>query len=467
VSPDTLQSLFDAQAETALRWRSSPAGERRERLKRLKSAVLDHRADFYRAGEADFRKPPAEVDVGELMPVLGELTHAISHVGRWMRPRRVLPNLALFGTSGKIRYEPRGRCLILAPWNYPANLALGPLAAALAAGNPAIVKPSELAPHFSALIARIVAQVFPPEEVAVVEGEVDVSTALLKLPFDHIFFTGSPAVGKLVMAAAAKHLTSVTLELGGKSPTIVDASANLGRAARAIVWGKFANFGQTCIAPDHVYVHASVFDRFSDELRKVLASTYGSDAPAQRNHPDLARMVNVRHTQRVAGLVDGALAGGARIVAGGDVDIDARWVQPTLLTDIPSGAAILDSEIFGPVLPLIRYDDVQQAIDDINARPKPLALYIFAGDDQVVDRVIANTSTGGACINTVVMQYGHRNLPFGGVNHSGIGNAHGWFGFRAFSHERAIVRDRFAMGWLLYPPYTRWTRRVLEVLLRL
>lgn len=465
-APD-IEALFSAQAPTALAWRNDDASSRIARLKRLREAVLDHRAEFYQAGEADFRKPPAEVDMAELMPILHELNSAIRQLRSWMKPRRVAPTLAMLGTSASIRFEPRGRSLILAPWNYPANLALGPLVSALAAGNPAIVKPSEMTPAFAGLIERIVASALPADQAVVVQGDGQLAQALLRLPFDHIFFTGSTAIGKQVMAAAATHLSSLTLELGGKSPTIVDASADIDKAARNLCWGKFTNNGQTCIAPDHIYVHERVFDAFVDACRKALDTAYGEGATAQRQSPHLARVVNLRHARRLAGLLDDARARGARILCGGEVDVDERWIAPTLLTDLPANAQLMDEEIFGPLLPLIRYRDIEQVIADIHARPKPLALYLYSRNDALIEQVLRQTSAGGSCINTCVMQFGHGRLPFGGVNHSGLGNAHGWYGFKAFSHERAVLRERFSAGWLLYPPYGALSRRILDLLLRL
>ncbi|SFU66808.1 aldehyde dehydrogenase family protein [Pseudoduganella namucuonensis] len=461
--PQRIRAAFDAQLPTALRWRVSTAAERIARVKRLRDAMLAQREAFYAAFAQDYRKPPAEVEASEFLPVMDEIRHVLGNLKRWMRPRGVWPTAAMLGTRGAVQCQPRGRVLIIAPWNYPLGLCFGPLVSALAAGNTAIVKPSEMTPAVSALMARIVAEVFPENEVALFEGGQPTSQALLDLPFDHIFFTGSPAVGKIVMAAAARHLTSVTLELGGKSPTIVDASANLQQAAETLMWGKFINNGQTCVAPDHVYVHASVKAAFVDACRSVLQARYGAGAAAQKASPDLARVVNHRHAERVAGLLSDALARGANVLAGGEVDRNQCYVAPTLLDRIPAGAAILSEEIFGPLLPVIEYGELDDVIAEINTQPKPLALYVFSTNRRAVAKVLARTSSGGACVNHCVAQFAHGNLPFGGVNNSGIGSAHGEHGFKAFSHERAVLRATMLMTIkLFFPPYTKSRTRLIR-----
>jgi len=336
---------------------------------------------------------------------------------------------------------------------------------ALAAGNTVILKPSEMTPAVSAVMAEVIAELFPANEVALFEGSLPTSQVLLELPFDHIFFTGSPAVGKVVMAAAAKHLTSVTLELGGKSPVIVDETADLKLAAETLMWGKLANCGQICVAPDHVFVHESVKDRFVAACRTVIAERYGSTPEAQRNSPHFARVINQRHTQRIAGLLQDAQKRGAKVVLGGEVDVSQCYVAPTLLEQVPDEASIMSEEIFGPVLPVIPYRDLAKVVAEINANPKPLALYLFSTDKARTRQLIAQTSSGGVAINHCVLHYAHGNLPFGGVNNSGIGSAHGVFGFKAFSHERAVLKSGpVLMAKLFFPPYTglkqkliRWT----------
>lgn len=456
------RALFDGQLETSIRWRTSGAGERVARLRRLRDAMMARRTEFHAAFHQDFAKPSAEVDVSELLPVLEEVRHATGSLRRWMRPRRAWPTLPMLGTSARVAPQPRGRVLIIAPWNYPLGLCFGPLVSALAAGNTVILKPSELTPAVSGLMARIVAETFPPDEVALVEGGPEVSQALLDLPFDHVFFTGSPAVGRLVAAAAARHLAGVTLELGGKCPAIVTPSADPRDAAETLMWGKLLNAGQTCVAPDHVFVHRDVRDAFVAECRKAIARRFG-DAPAERRQsPDLARIVSTRHAERLAGLLTDAVERGARVLAGGETDTAGRYVEPTLLGEVPPGARIMDEEIFGPILPILEYGDLDELITAINARPKPLALYVWGRNRDETGRVLAETSSGGACVNHCVIQFAHGRLPFGGVGESGFGAAHGHYGFLAFSHQRAVLGSgRLRPDRLFFPPYAPWRRRLL------
>lgn len=461
--PDQIKTVFEAQLATALRWRESTAGERIARIKKLRDAMMAQREAFYDAFARDYRKSPSEVEASELLPVMDEMRHAIGRIKRWMKPQRVWPTSTMLGTSGSVQYQPRGRVLIVAPWNYPLSLCFGPLVSALAAGNTVIIKPSEMTPAVSALMGRIIADVFPASEVALFEGGLATSQALLDLPFDHIFFTGSPAVGKVVMAAAAKHLTSVTLELGGKSPTIVGETADIKLAAETLMWGKFLNDGQTCVAPDHVYVHESVKSAFVAECRKVLQSRYGNTAADQKQNPDLTRIVNQRHTQRIGALLSDAVARGAAVYAGGEVDVGQCYIAPTLLDGVPAGSMIMDEEIFGPILPIVGYTDLESVITEINARPKPLALYIWSRDKKQIDRVLTRTSSGGACVNHCVMHFAHGGLPFGGVNNSGIGSAHGYYGFKAFSHERAVLRSSpLMLVKLFFPPFTKGRHNMIR-----
>ncbi|MGE5451324.1 MAG: aldehyde dehydrogenase family protein [Acidobacteriota bacterium] len=461
--PAEIQRVFDSQLATALAWRESTAAERIARLKKLRDGMMARREDFYAAFQKDYRKPSAEVEATEFMPVLDEIRHAIGSLKKWMKPTKVWPTIASAMTSSWIEYQPRGRSLIIAPWNFPLNLCFGPMVSALAAGNTVILKPSEMTPAVSAVMAEIIGSIFPGNEVALFEGSLPTSQALLDLPFDHIFFTGSPAVGKVVMAAAAKNLTSVTLELGGKSPVIVDETANLRLTAEALMWGKFTNCGQICVAPDHVYVHESVKDKFVAECKAVLAERYGVTPQEQRNSPHLARVINQRHTQRIAGLLQDAQGRGARVLLGGEVDVSSCYIAPTLLEQIPQDAQIMSDEIFGPVLPVITYRELDSVVREINAQPKPLALYVFSTHKQRTRRLLAQTSSGGVAINHCVLHYAQGNLPFGGVNNSGIGNAHGHFGFKAFSHERAVLKSGpILMAKLFFPPYTGFKQKLIR-----
>ena len=436
--------------------------ERRSALAHLRQTIERRERDIVAALMRDFGKPEPEVILTEILPVLQEIRHTMRHLKGWLRERRVAPTLSTLGTSARIRPEPRGVCLIIAPWNYPFNLALSPLVSALAAGNSAVVKPSEMTPATSRVIAEIIEQTFPADLVAVVEGGREVSQRLLEQPFDHIFFTGSPEVGKIVMAAAAKHLASVTLELGGKSPTIVGPGADVEKAARWIAFGKFVNAGQTCIAPDHVFVHKSVEAAFTAALRKTILRAYG-DNP--RDSRDYARIVNAHHAGRLGSLLADAVEKGARVSFGGEAE--GTFLAPTLIEAITPQMRIDEEEIFGPILPLIPYDGVDAVIARINERPKPLALYVFDREPGFAQDVIARTSSGGVGVNLTTLHYSHPALPFGGVNHSGIGAAHGHYGFRAFSHEKPILTERWSAVPLLFPPYTPRVQRLIRLARRL
>lgn len=459
-----VQRLFELQRATALKLRTSTADERIAKLKKLKQAVQDYAPKFHESLYKDFKKAPPEVELAEILPVVAECNDMIRHVKKWMKPQGVMPTMMMGGTKAYVQHEPRGRCLIVAPWNYPVNLCFMPLASCIAAGNTAILKPSEMTPHTAAVMAEMIRDIFTEDEIALVEGEVETSTALLELPFDHIFFTGSPAVGKIVMAAAAKNLTSVTLELGGKSPVIVDETADLKLAAQTILWGKYTNSGQTCIAPDHIYVHESVKEEFTKLAVQALKDSYGESPQVWQKNPDLTHVVNERHTSRLTGLLQDAKDQGATVLCGDTVDVADQWVAPTLLTDIPVTARIMDEEIFGPLLPLIGYSSLDSVISTINDGDKPLALYVWSKNEDNIKNVMKNTSSGGACINHVTVQYLHMNLPFGGVNNSGIGSAHGIWGFKAFSHERAVVRTRIMMARMFFPPYSKWSLRIVKLL---
>ncbi len=449
-----MRKAFEAQASVALGLRESTAAERIALIKKLRAAMLARREDFYAAFMQDMRKSKAEVEGAEFMPVLDEMRHAIGSLKRWMKPQSVTPVLTSVGSKAQIQMQPRGRVLIIAPWNYPLNQCFCPLVSAIAAGNTVILKPSEMTPTVSKLMGEIIAQVFESTHVAYFEGGQATSTALLALPFDHIFFTGSPAVGKLVMVAAAKHLTSITLELGGKSPTIVDETADIKLAAENLIWGKFINSGQTCIAPDHIYVQRQVKAKFIKAAQTALTKYYG--APAKRmGNADLTHIVNERHTQRLSELLSDAQKRGARIIVGGQVDIAECMIAPTLLDDVDAGMRIMQEEIFGPLLPIIEFTDVNAVIAQINGNPKPLALYVYSSNEKRAAQIIVQTSSGGACVNQCMMHNVQGNLPFGGVNNSGIGSTHGYHGFKAFSHERSVLTaGRLRLEKLFAPPYT-------------
>lgn len=465
--PEQIRRVFEAQLPTALAWRESTARERIARIKRLREAMLANRQAIYDAFQQDYRKCSAEVDLVEFMPVFDEMRHTMGSLKRWMKPRGVWPTLVTAGNTGWVEYQPRGRVLIVAPWNYPMMLLFGPLVSALAAGNAVILKPSEMNPVLSGVMTRLIRETFPENEVAIFEGGVATSQALLELPFDHIFFTGSPAVGKLVMAAAARHLTSVTLELGGKSPTIVDESADIQATASMLMWGKFLNGSQTCVAPDYVYAHESVKEKLIEACRQVLAERFGATAADQKRSEDFTRVINPRHTQRLAGLLSDAIERGAQVRAGGEVDPTQCYVAPTLIDGVGRDAKVMQEEIFGPLLPVLGYTDLDRVIAEINADAKPLSLYIFSRSKANIERIKQRTSSGNVAINHCVLQFAHGNLPFGGVNNSGLGSSHGHAGFKAFSHERSVMRMRVNTLRLMFPPYTKGKRFLIGWMIRL
>lgn len=435
--------------------------ERRAVLAKLRDVIIRYETDISSAIAQDFGKPPTEVLLTEILPVLQEIKHASRNLRRWMKPKWVAPPLTYIGTAARIRPEARGVCLIIAPWNYPFNLALGPLVSCIAAGNSVILKPSEITPATSAVIKRMICEHFSPDLINVLEGGVKTSQALLAKPFDHIFFTGSPEVGKIVMAAAAKNLATVTLELGGKSPTIIGQDADIETAAKWMAFGKFSNAGQTCIAPDHVYVHRAVKERFVQVLRDRILATYGKGAKS----PQLTWIANDHHAKRLSGLIENATAMGATLTMGGEQA--GRNLSPTLIEAVTPEMDIDQEEIFGPILPIFTFDDLDEVIARINARPKPLCLYIFDQDQKRVDQIIAATSSGAVGVNLALVQFSHSGLPFGGINYSGMGVAHGYHGFRTFSHERSILRNKYSPLPAVFPPYTDRVKWLLEKVKRL
>ena len=435
-----------------------PEGWRRSQLAQLRRLLVEGEAELAYALRVDLGKSAAESYTTEIGFVLAEIAHLEKHLSSWMRPSSVKLPLKLRPGRASVVPEPLGVALVIAPWNYPVHLLLAPLAAALGAGNCVVAKPSEVTPHVSAALARLVPRYLDERAVALVEGGVDETTALLEQRWDHVFYTGNGRVGRVVMAAAARHLTPVTLELGGRSPAIVDRSADVRVAARRIAWGKFVNAGQTCVAPDHVLVHRDVESELLDELAAAVRSFYGDDPSTS---PDYARIVSARHWDRLRSLLD---AGGFEsIVCGGEADASARYLAPTVLAGVSPDAAVMAEEIFGPILPVLAVDDTEAAIDIVRAGDKPLALYVFAGRDAIIERVLEATSSGGACVNATLLHLAVPELPFGGVGESGTGAYHGRRGFDTFSHHRSVLsRPTRPDPSVLYPPYTRLKERLLR-----
>ena len=450
-----IQALFEKQQQYAPELANTTATERIARLNRL-IQFMDDDQEMQGLKDAmyqDFRKAEVEVMLSEIAVVRSHALHARRELRRWMRPHKVPTPLTLLGTTSYIEYEAKGVSLIISPWNYPFNLTFSPLVYAIAAGNTAIIKPSELTPHTAAFMAKAIKKLFPEQEVALLEGDASLATALLELPFDHIFFTGSPQIGKIVMAAAAKNLASVTLELGGKSPAILDASAAIDTLSYNLAWGKCLNNGQTCIAPDYVLVHESKMDAFVGAFEKSLKRLY-TDLLNLESNPDYCRIVNHRHYQRLRRLYDDAISKGAVELLGGTWNEAERFVPPTLLGNISDNMAIMEEEIFGPILPVLPFSSQEEVVQMIRKRPKPLSLYIGARNRRFINYIMANTSAGGTVINDYMLGFGNPNLPFGGVNNSGIGKYMGFHGFVAFSNEKAVVKRNFGTLSVLFPPYT-------------
>ena len=424
-------------------------------LRALRSAILAHEQELADALNHDLHKSYEEAYLTEISIVLGEIDNFLKHLKGWAAPSKKSSPLKLFPSRSVVLTEPLGVALIIAPWNYPMQLLLNPLVGAIAAGCTAVLKPSPYTPTVAKVLEKIVRSVFDEEYVAVVQGDRSVNTALLNERYDIIFFTGSPELGKVVMRAAAEHLTPVVLELGGKSPVVVDRSANVELAAKRVAWGKVLNSGQTCIAPDYVLIHRDVKEQFISAFARAVEELYGDDL---RVSPHYVRMVSNRAFERVAGyLKDG------RLRYGGRVNAEDRFIEPTLLDEVSVDSAVMREEIFGPILPMIEIDGVEEALEFINDREKPLALYAFA-EERVAHRIFDLTSSGGGCINDTIMHVASENIPFGGVGNSGMGRYHGRDSLYAFSHRRAVV---VTPTWIdlpiRYMPYKlfRFVKRIL------
>lgn len=463
VETTDLATLFSSHQKMALRLRLEPIHQRKKLLRKLEGHILANRNRICKAVQQDLGKSPMEVDLSEVYPVVGEIRHALEKLDEWTAPQKVDAPITYLGTRSKILFEPKGVCLIIAPWNYPFSLCLGPLVSCLAAGNTAIIKPSEMTPHTSSLIAALVSEFFEADVVRVIEGDQDIAAQLLKLPFDHIFFTGSPAVGKIVMKAAAENLTSVTLELGGKSPTIIDHTATISDAAKRIAFGKFLNNGQTCIAPDYILVHQKVKAKFIENLKEEVLKLFGENGKIDETSSSYARVVNQRHFQRLNKLLEDAVSKGAKVELIGEVNQHTNFIHPVILSDVSPMCLLMEEEIFGPLLPIVSYSSDEEAINFINSKAKPLALYIFSHSRAFRKKVLSSTSAGSVCINECVIQFSHANLPFGGVNNSGIGKSHGYYGFLEFSNQKPVLTQmsRFSSISFLYPPFNSRLKRML------
>ncbi|MGL1885004.1 MAG: aldehyde dehydrogenase family protein [Reichenbachiella sp.] len=463
-----IKTLFDNQLDQSLRLRTSSYKERIIALKNLKKWILNNLELIHEALLQDLKKPHTETEVWEVYPVSSAINKAIRNLKTWSKAKKVNPGMTYLGTRAWIQPEPKGRCLIIAPWNFPFQLVCSPLVSCIAAGNTAILKPSENTPHTSALIKKMIAEVFDPKHITVVEGSIPETQALLELPFDHIFFTGSTNVGKIVMTAAAKHLTSVTLELGGKSPVIIDHTANIKDAAKKIVWGRFSNNGQTCIAPDYIFISKGRKDEFVQQVKHYLQELFDEQNQGMHITKTYGRIVNNQQHQRLSELLEDAKQKGAVVELGGKLNQQDKYFEPTLISNIDDSSRIWKEEIFGPIMPIKEFDSLDTVLKHINDNLKPLSLYLFSKSKRNQNTVRKNTSAGTMAINDVVIQYAHPNLPFGGVNHSGIGKSHGHFGFLEFSNQKAVLKQRVGPtnAMFFYPPFTDFKKKLIKFMIK-
>jgi coniferyl-aldehyde dehydrogenase len=463
-----MAAIFQRQRAAHLRAGPPSLAERRQNLDKLLAIVVGKRAEIGAAISADFgNRSWHETLLAEIVATKNSIKHTRRHLGRWMRPRRVSVSLDLLPGRARLLYQPLGAVGIISPWNYPVQLALVPLAAALAAGNRVMLKPSEITPRTSALLANALGEAFPPDVVAVVTGGPAVGASFAKLPFDHLLYTGSTAVGRQVMQAAANNLTPLTLELGGKSPVIVAADADLAQAAQAVMFGKMVNCGQTCIAPDYVLVPADKRDAFVAHAEAAAKRMY----PTIAANPDYTAIVSDKHYARLKGYLAEASASGAMVreinPAGEPLPPAERKIAPTLVIDPDDRLKVMNEEIFGPLLPVKSYASLDDAIAYVNNRPRPLALYFFGRDGSARDRVLARTTSGGASVNETLLHFLVEDLPFGGVGPSGMGSYHGFAGFETFSHRKGVFhQSRLNAIWMLHPPFRGLATAMLNILLR-
>lgn len=475
--PFTLQQLFDLQHQASRQQVDVPALVRKERLLRIQKILHEHGTTLAAAVQADFGvRSPQLTEMADLMVLRTMLSHTLRNLNQWMRPQRVWTPVHLLPGTGRIEHQPLGVVGIISPWNYPLQLALGPAIAAIAAGNRVMLKPSELTPHTSAQLAHVIGQFFAPEEFCVIQGDTQVASHFSGLPFDHLVFTGSTAVGRKVAMAAAQHLTPTTLELGGKSPCIISNDCNLETAALRIAHGKLLNAGQTCIAPDYLLLPRGQEQAFEQAFCKAVAQLF----PTLSGNPDYAAIINQKHFNRLRNLAQQAEAEGAQVqwlesaaqlsssAAPGWGDAVQRQMTPALVWNVHSGMAIMQEEIFGPLLPVITYDRLDDVIHAINAGERPLALYWFGNDDKLRDSVLRRTVSGGVTVNDTLMHVAHDNLPFGGVGPSGWGAYHGKHGFLRFSHQKSVfLQAKWSPASWLYPPYGAKFQRIMTLIKRL
>ena len=451
-------SLLKQQKETYLNGVTKPIDFRKEQLKNLKTLLKENEEVLTDAVHMDFKKPAFETFGTEIGLIIGEINYALKNLDDWLAPEKVPTSLVNFPSENYILKEPYGSVLIIAPWNYPVQLSLLPLVGALAAGNTAIIKPSELTPHTSSALSDLITLYFPSDIVAVCEGGVETSSTLLELDFDYIFFTGSTRAGKIIMQKAASRLIPVTLELGGKTPCIVDETADLEISAKRIAWGKFLNAGQTCVAPDYLLVHPSIKEEFLKELKSAITSLYGEDPEQSEDYP---RIINEDHFNRLSSFL-----GDGEVAFGGQKNAEANYIAPTILDEITWNDSIMQDEVFGPILPVLTYSDLKDAVTQIRNAPRPLALYIFTNDEDTEKYFLEHVSFGGGAINDTIAHLGNHHLSFGGVGSSGFGSYHGKASFDSFSHQKSIMKKSFLVDIpIRYAPYDgkmKWLKTIFR-----
>jgi len=462
-----IQQIFNQQLEKYKKSNAFSYKERLESLKKLEKFLMDDQKmkPLLDALKVDLGKSEAECYATEIGIVLVNVRYIKSQLKKWMRPKFQSTPLMLTGTTSSIKYEPRGVCLIMSPWNYPFNLCITPLIYSIAAGNRNIIKPSEMAPHTSQFIQDMVNELFSEDYVSVIQGEVETATQLLSLPFHHIFFTGSPKIGSIVMEKAAKNLTTVVLELGGKSPAIFEKGTKFNKYVPRLVWGKCINAGQTCIAPDYIFIHNDDKEEFISSFKEKLAIYYGKGIDMSETG-DYCKIINERHFHRIIHLLEDAVNKGAKVVHGGIHDISKRFIEPTLLDNISPDMEIYKEEIFGPLLPIVTYIEPEDIIQHVNSGEKPLSLYICGSNSKFQNQIIDNTSSGGVVINDFLLGYSNPDLPFGGVNNSGNGRSLGQEGFIGFSNPKSIVKRRFLDFRMIFPPYTNGITKLIKGIMK-
>lgn len=440
--------------------------KRKSNLGKLLEAIYSNEKTILTALKSDLNKSFTEGKIIEFYPVVSEIKHALHNLKKWMSPQRVSTPITQFGSRSKIIYDPKGLALIMSPWNYPFLLSMSPVVSAIAAGNSIILKPSEKSKNTSGMLKDLLAKVFTEDEVAVIEGGQYEAEELLKLKFDHMFFTGSPKVGKLVMEAAAKQLTSVTLELGGKSPVIVDGTYDIVKTAKRIAWGKLINAGQTCIAPDYLIVKESLKNKLADEIINQFKKQYNVDGNFYKSE-EYSRIINKEHTERFKTYLENEKVAGSLLKFGGNVLRDEKYVEPTVLIDVKPDNPVMEEEIFGPLLPVITYKEIEDVVSIIKHNPNPLSLYIFSRNENFISYILEECPSGGVVVNDTLLHFANANLPFGGIQNSGIGKAHGHYGFLEFTNQRAVVRQsRWTPASLIYPPYVKWKQRLADIIVK-